>query len=594
MTSSDRAAMISSYMTSERGSLKDPGPALDLNHASRSPGIETGEGLVAIQPQHCRLCRPDVAMRDEHVNALLADLTSHATHMCSGKLHSPSCRDGPSRTRNEAMASTHGVNVVEGSSSVGHRKRQLTAHFDRLASGRERWVERNRYFYLDEQAFLRFLVPPGRRVLELGCGTGRLLAALEPSHGVGVDISQSMVEEARRRHPGYRFIAGDIDDDDTVRACGGPFDYVLLIDTVGYLDDVLGTLQRLQDVCTSSTRLIVGYFSQAWRPILALGARVSLHMPLPSQGLSWLSSDDLTGMLELSGYDVVRREWRMLLPRRLGGLGPFVNATAGTLPGVRRLSLRDYIVARPRARRHDHEPSVSVVIPCRNEAGNVQHAIERLPTLADKQEVLFVEGHSADATVDAIDAVIRARPDCDIRLLRQTGRGKADAVRLGFEQANGDVLIILDGDLTVAPEDLRKFYAVIRDGRAEFVNGTRLVYPLGPGSMRHLNAAANHLLARVFSWLLNQRLTDTLCGTKAMWRDDYVSLAENRAYFGDFDPFGDYDLLFGASRLSLKIVEIPVRYTARDYGESQISRFRDGASLARMVAFAWRKMKVIA
>jgi glycosyltransferase involved in cell wall biosynthesis len=283
----------------------------------------------------------------------------------------------------------------------------------------------------------------------------------------------------------------------------------------------------------------------------------------------------------------------MLVPRRLGGIGPAVNAVAGTLPGVRRLSLRDYVVARPRPVANGDEPSVSIVIPCRNEAGNIPEAMRRMPRLTDRQETIFVEGHSTDGTAEVVEATIRDNPHRAISLLRQTGRGKGDAVRLGFENAKGDILMILDADLTVAPEDLPKFYEILKDRRAEFVNGSRLVYPLDEHAMRRLNRIANHIFARTFSWLLNQRLTDTLCGTKALWRSDYEALARNRAYFGEFDPFGDYDLLFGASRLSLKIVEVPVRYASRAYGASQISRFADGGRLAWMATFAWRKMKVI-
>jgi ubiquinone/menaquinone biosynthesis C-methylase UbiE len=469
----------------------------------------------------------------------------------------------------------------------------LVAHFDRLAPERDQWVARNRYFYEDEVSFLRFLVPPGRSVLELGCGTGRLLALLQPSVGVGVDISPGMIEEARRRHPELRFHVGDLEHDLEPAILDGPFDYILLVDIIGFLQDIQGALEQLHPLAHAGTRIVIAYFSQAWRPALAMAARAGYRMPLPRRGLNWLSSDDLAGMVDLAGFEVVRREWRMLLPRRLGGIGPVVNAIAGTLPGIRRLSLRDYVVARPKPLPSTDEPSVSVVIPCRNEAGNIPEAVRRMPRLAERQEIVFVEGHSSDGTAEAVEAAIRDHPDRAISLLRQTSLGKADAVRVGFENAKGDIVMILDADLTVAPEDLPKFYEILKDRRAEFVNGSRLVYPLDDSAMKWLNQIANHAFARTFSWLLNQRLTDTLCGTKAVWRSDYEALARNRSYFGEFDPFGDYDLLFGASRLCLKIVEVPVRYAPRTYGKTQISRFTDGGRLVRMAVFAWRKMKVV-
>ncbi|MFY7780532.1 MAG: glycosyltransferase family 2 protein, partial [Tagaea sp.] len=215
----------------------------------------------------------------------------------------------------------------------------------------------------------------------------------------------------------------------------------------------------------------------------------------------------------------------------------------------------------------------------------------RLPQFCERVEIVFVEGHSKDGTLEEMRRVQAAYPDRDIKVLVQDGKGKGDAVRKGFEAATGEVLMILDADLTVPPEQMPKFFRQIADGRGEFVNGTRLVYPMEDQAMRALNWIANHGFSIVFSWLLNQRFTDTLCGTKVLRKSHYERIAANRLYFGDFDPFGDYDLIFGAVKLNLKVVEVPIRYLARTYGETQISRFRHGWLLLRMVAFAWRKLK---
>lgn len=472
------------------------------------------------------------------------------------------------------------------------RKDELRAHFDRLASRRSRWVRRNRYFYADERKYLRFVIPTGSRVLELGCGDGRLLAELEPSHGVGIDISAGMVATARAAHPDLTFVHGDIEDPSVLEQVGGSFDYLVLSDTIGYLEDVQGTLARLHQLCSPQTRLVVTYFSQGWRPVLWLGERLGLKMPSPRSGTNWLSTDDIAAMLDLAGFETVKREWRMLVPKRLLGVGSLVNRVIGTLPVIRRLSLRNYVVARSREVERSSEPSCTVVIPCRNEAGNIEPAIRRLPRFCDDLEVLYIEGNSSDDTVDEIQRVMREYShEWDITFLQQDGKGKGDAVWKAFDHARGEVLMILDADLTVPPEDLPKFYEAIASGRGEFVNGTRLVYPLEDDAMRRLNFVANHLFARVFSWLLNQRFTDTLCGTKVITRADYEDLKRGRDYFGEFDPFGDFDLIFGASKLNLKIVEVPIRYDARSYGEPQISRFRDGWQLLKMVTFAWRKLK---
>jgi SAM-dependent methyltransferase len=474
---------------------------------------------------------------------------------------------------------------------MSRRKEAIRVLADRLAPDRERWIERNRFYYDEDERYMRLLIPPGRQVLDLGCGTGRLLASLETTRGVGVDFSCRMVDEARQRHPQLRFEVGDVEDPDVLAPLDQQFDFIVLSDTVGYLDDVQGLLEHLHSLCYAETRVVISYYSRLWSPILGLAQRFGQQMPHGEQ--NWLSGRDLVEILDLADYDVVRLDGRQIIPKRLGGFGTWANRFLGTLPGAQRIALRSYVVARSRRVQRDAEPSTTVVIPCRNEAGNIAPAIERLPRFCSDLEVLFVEGHSQDDTWTAIERVIDQHAELDIKAVRQDGIGKADAVRKGFDVGRGAVLMILDADLTTPPEDLPKFYAAVVAGKGELVMGTRLVYPLEEGAMRTLNVLGNKVFSLLFSWLLNQRITDTLCGTKALTRRSYDQIVDGRSYFGDFDPFGDFDLIFGAAKLNLKIVEVPVRYRAREYGTTQISRFQHGWLLARMVWIAHRKFKAV-
>jgi SAM-dependent methyltransferase len=470
------------------------------------------------------------------------------------------------------------------------RKLAIQANADSLAASRDAWIDRNSFYYRDDRAYMRFLVRPGQRVLELGCGTGDLLNRLEPAHGVGVDLSANMVDVARRRFPHLQFAQGDIEDAEFLESLGGPFDVIILSDTIGYLDDCAQTLESLHRLCAPETRLVIAYYAWFWEPILKLGEVFGLKMP--SVELNWLSTEDTMGFLHLADFEPVKREWRQIVPRRLLGLGTLLNRFVGTLPLIRRLSLRNYLVARPLRDAALSDPSVTVLVPCRNEQGNIENAVKRLPRFCRDMEIMYVEGHSSDGTLEEIHRVIALYPDLDIKVLVQDGKGKGDAVRKGFANARGDILMILDADLTVPPEDLAKFYDAIARGKGEFINGSRLVYPMQDQAMRFLNFLANRTFSWLFTWLLNQRYTDTLCGTKVLSRKNYEILYANRAYFGDFDPFGDFDLIFGATKLNLKVVEIPIRYAAREYGETQISRFRHGWLLLKMVVFAYRKLKI--
>ena len=473
------------------------------------------------------------------------------------------------------------------------RQETIRDFFDVIARERHEWIRKNAYFYEADRAYMRFIIPEGKSICEVGCGNGQLLAALRPSRGLGIDLSPGMVEVARRDHPNLEFLCGNIEDPDFCAKITGKFDYVVLSDTVGYLDDCQAVFTGLRRLVGPHGRLVVAYYGRWWQPLLTVAEKLRMKMPHLLQ--NWLTTNDLKNLFELTDIDMCRRDWRQLVPLRLFGIGPLVNRTIAPLPLIRRLCVRNYLVGRvlPARARPARDFSATIVIPCRNERGNIESAVRRMPRFTSDMEIIFVEGHSSDGTYEECHRVRNAYPAWDIKVLRQSARGKGDAVRTGFAAARGEILIILDADLTIPPEALPKFYEALISSRGEFVNGTRLVYAMEKGAMRPLNFVANRSFAAIFNYLLNAALTDTLCGTKALWREDYEKIAESRGYFGNFDPFGDFDLLFGAAKQSLRIVEIPVRYESRTYGETQISRFTDGWLLARMVALAWRKLKAL-
>ena len=471
------------------------------------------------------------------------------------------------------------------------RKEEIRRWSDATASQRAEWRRRAAFFHSEDLHYLTFLIPTGMRVLELGCSTGELLAELKPSFGVGVDLSASAIEEARRAHPSYTFYAGDIEAPGFIESLPGPFDYIVLVDTLGSLDDCQLRFEHLHNLCTRETRLIVGYFSHLWYPLLKFAEALRLKMPQPPQNV--LAPADVRSLALLADFEALKGERRLLSPLHLLGLGRLINRFIAPFPFFRSLCLRHYTVCRSLRQLGEAPRTATIVIPARNERGNIEAAIQRIPHFAKTLEIIFVEGHSSDGTWDEIERVARANPQLDIKALRQPGTGKADAVYAGFDAASGDVLIILDADLTMPPEQLPKFWEAVQSQKGEFINGSRLIYPMEHQAMRFLNLVANKIFSFLFTWLLGQRFTDTLCGTKVLHRSDYLRLKKARSYFGNFDPFGDFDLIFGASRLGLKIIEVPIRYANRTYGETQISRFRHGLLLLRMVWFAFLRIKAL-
>lgn len=454
------------------------------------------------------------------------------------------------------------------------------------------WLKRKGlggYYQRRLQRVYGFQVPPNSRVLELGCGFGDLLAGLRPGEGVGVDLSPAMVAQARARHPGLTFVCADA----AGLELGRTFDVIIFSDLVNDLWDVQQVLETARRHAAPGARFVFNFYSRVWE--LPLRLAQALRLARPNLEQNWLTPGDMRNLMDLAGLEPIRHWMEFLLPLYIPILSALANRFLARIWPLRLLALANFMVARVRPGEGPvpGQRTVSVVVPARNEAGNIEAIFARVPEMGEWTELVFVEGHSRDGTYEAIAGEIARHPLRRCQLLRQQGVGKGDAVRLGFEKARGDLLMILDADLTVTPEDLPRFYEALASGKGELVNSVRLVYPREKQAMRFLNFLGNKFFSFAFSALLGQTIKDTLGGTKALDRERYRLIKENRAYFGNFDPFGDFDLIFGAAKLNLKIVDLPVRYRERAYGQTNIQRWRHGWLLLKMVAVAAGRIKFI-
>ncbi len=467
-------------------------------------------------------------------------------------------------------------------------RRERVRFYNELCRNYDKYSSSPRSFYQRRIADVyRFLIPPKSTVIELGCGRGELLAAVDPETGVGIDFSDEMIVHAETKFPKLRFERQDIGTLDLTEK----FDFIILSDVINDLWDVQQCLNQLRSISHRRTRVIINFYSRLWELPLRSAQALKLANPTPSQ--NWLAVEDVRNLLSLANLELIRNWREILFPISIPGITPLANRFLVKLWPISHLALTNFMIARVAtvAQTAEPSPTVSVIVPARNEEGNIEQILKRTPKLGEQTELIFVEGGSDDNTYKTIEAAISTETTLNTRLLKQSGHGKGDAVRLGFEEATGDVLMILDADMTVPPEDLQRFLAVLLTGKGDFINGVRLVYPMEDEAMRYLNLVGNKFFSLAFSWVLGQSIKDTLCGTKAMWKCDYEQIKAQRAYFGEFDPFGDFDLLFGAAKQNLKIIDLPIRYKNRTYGETNIQRWRHGWILLRMLLVAAVKIK---
>ena len=457
---------------------------------------------------------------------------------------------------------------------------------DAIAARRDEWINSNGYFYDRIKRLLQFIVEPGKRVLDVRCETGHLLASVMPSEGVGVEIGAAMVAQAQQQHPILRFVQAEPEE----LHLNEHFDYIIfnhIFDTV----DILQAFARLREHCTSETRMVIMNYNQLWEPILEAAGKIGLRAPFVEP--NWVSENDVLGFLKLAGFRAVRTYRLILFPKWIPLLSALFNDVIARMPILRRLCLMQITVARPIPQPIDErDVTVSVVVPCRNEAGNIQEAAERIPIMGRGTEILFCDDNSTDGTAAEVQRMQPLYPDKNIRLLQGPGICKGENVWTGFRAARGDVLMILDADLSVMPEELPMFLRALASCEGEFVNGSRLVYPVQQHAMKFTNMVGNKFFARVFSFLLDQRIKDTLCGTKVLWRKDWTRMEPNLGTWGIKDLWGDYELLFGATKLHLEIVEMPVHYQERIFGVTKMSRvFSNGLRMLAICWYAWRRLE---
>ncbi len=437
-------------------------------------------------------------------------------------------------------------------------------HVTAVLSSAEKFLKsysRYKYYYLFLERLYAYTVPENMRILHLGCADGFILRSCKPIYAIGID--DSSFSSIFNAHNTFFY------DSLPVISVDKPFDYIVIsVRWLKQTEDMQDLLKEIKRFCNADTRVIIEY-SYSLAPIIA---------------------QDVKNFCYLAGFDTITEKRELLIPIGVPLLADFLNYLVARLPIISAFCLMRLLIVRQTPETTQKEYSVSVIIPCKNEAGNIEGAVTRTPHMGTFTELLLVDGHSKDSTIKVMQEMVTKYPDKNIKWFVQSAKGKKNAVEEGFARAQGDIIMILDGDITVIPEELPKFYQALVSGKGECINGSRLVYPMDRAAMQPLNWCVNWLFGFILSYLIGQRVKDTLCGTKVFFKKDLKIIFSSKALFGDVDPFGDFDILCGAAYCNLKILDMPVHYKSRTYGAPGIAFFKSGLQLLYMCLMVFKKL----
>ncbi len=464
------------------------------------------------------------------------------------------------------------------------QREEIRKKNDSITSKRIQWIESNSYYYKHLLKSLKYIVDEHSKVLHIRCSIGYVLNELNPSVGVGIDDTPNQIEEAKKRYPNQKFICSSPENFKSDEK----FDYVI-ISSVEDIVDIKATLDNLKHCCTPDTRIIILHYNYLWNPLVKLAEKTGLK--IPQNYHNWITVNDLRNFLTNTGFEEVINKGFILSPFNIPLLSYLLNRFFARLPFFRLFTMMRLTVARMQEEVHK-EYSVSVIVPCRNEAGNIEDAVNRIPKLGTHTEIIFGDDKSTDGTADKVREMIAKHPDKDIKLIPGPGISKSENVWSCFDNATCDILMILDADLTVIPEELPYFYEAIAKRRGEFINGSRMVYPMHDEAMKLFNIIGNKFFSLAFTYILDTPIKDTLCGTKVMFRKDFEKIKKLRGTGGINDRWGDYELIFGAAKQHLKILDLPVHYYERVYGETKMTgRVKNGLIMLKMCRAALMKIK---
>lgn len=415
--------------------------------------------------------------------------------------------------------------------------------------------------------FLQHSIVEGKRILIIGGNISEEAIRFAPSYSA--ELFSGKDAFPGRASGGYQNVTYlnkgllDFEADET-------YDYIIFYESLNYEGDLYSIFRKLKKIIHRDSKVFVIEINPFILFLLKILSRVGLLVPDFKRNMLHLS--DLENLVNIFGFDIVDKGYRFAVPFKIFGLGDVINSILPRVSLLRNFCFGQYIVFRLHPLEAGKQNlSCSVVVPCHNEEGNIADCIARIPNFGAWREIIVVDDGSTDRTKDMVKKIMRGRSD--IRLISyEKNCGKGYAVNIGWQEAKGDVFMMLDCDSTTPPEELALFHEAMEYG-AEFVNGTRVIYPREKNSIPFFNRLGVTFFAHLISWITQKRISDTFCGTKVFLKK-YWNCFQIKEFL-----WGDWDLFFTAARYRMKMLELPVHYKTRKHGVTKMRPVKHGIIL---------------
>tara|TARA_B110000977_G_scaffold125183_1_gene160299 strand:+ start:1495 stop:2904 length:1410 start_codon:yes stop_codon:yes gene_type:complete len=445
---------------------------------------------------------------------------------------------------------------------------------------RENFLKKKNFLFDEISKALNYLINDSNYVKFFCCGNSSIVNKVNSKNIYINEINNTFINSLTK---------SEIKKEDEINK-NLNFDHIVIAD-IEHQKFITKNLIDLNEKIDNECRVIVLSKSIFWSTLINFYKKIKNIGPDKN---NFLPYSNLRKIFLNTNFEIVKNEKIIFFPFQFSLLTKFINQIF-RFPVLNFFCMINLTVLKKVQKKNYQAEGkkISFIIPCKNEGGNIKFFYEKIINSTINAEFLFGNDNSSDNTLDEIKKLQQAIPNKEIKIYDGPGVCKSENVYKGINLASGEIILIYDADLTVSFDDLVNSINLLLKTDADFINCTRMIMPQQKNAMKFLNFYGNLFFAFLFSILFKQKITDTLCGTKIFFKKDWEQIKKYNNTWGAKDLWGDFDLLLGAYKNNLKIVENPISYTDRKEDETKMTGIIKNSIRMLIITFvAYYKLRI--